>query len=447
MASAVNDAALSFEAMTAPLSEGEPCGPDLDLAGDADYMNFMASGEGVLPASFYVTDPRDPDRGAQPFDRTQIDFKTQYAGIAALSRRTRDLRLIALLAKFRILDRDLAGFVAAVEILSALLEQFWEGVHPQGEDGDFFLRMGAVQSLDDMTPVILPLTYAPLFQHKRLGPISYRAYLVASGETAPRSGEDKPDFTSIRSAFEKDIELAEVIVRRDQLSALAAALARIKTAFVENVGAAEAVAFPRLTELVEKMRALLDSYVVLRDPSAGEKAAEAAPEAEAAAGAAASGEIANFADAAAALGAAAAYFARFEPSNPALLLVRQAEQLIGKSFLDVIRVLIPGHVEEAHFQIGRAHVFDLPIEKLSDFAHIDGPEPADEGIVATFEVTSRDNALQLLAKVSAFYHRAEPSSPISFLVERARSVTGRDFLGLLKDMLPPDALKALDGGK
>ncbi|VTZ28547.1 conserved hypothetical protein [Methylocella tundrae] len=138
---------------------------------------------------------------------------------------------------------------------------------------------------------------------------------------------------------------------------------------------------------------------------------------------------------------------RFEPSNPALLLVRQAEQLIGKSFLDVIRVLIPAHVEETAVQIGRAHVFNLPIERLSDFATVEELDSSDDPISKTFEVTTRDSALQLLARISAFYHQAEPSSPISFLVERARTLTGRDFLGLLKDMLPPDTLKSLDTGK
>jgi type VI secretion system protein ImpA len=54
--------------------------------------------------------------------------------------------------------------------------------------------------------------------------------------------------------------------------------------------------------------------------------------------------------------------------------------------------------------------------------------------------------LQLLAKVGAFYQRVEPSSPVSFWPS-AQTLTGRDFLGLLKDMLPPNALKTLEGGK
>ncbi|VFU09582.1 ImpA family type VI secretion system protein [Methylocella tundrae] len=442
MAIAPHDAALSPEAMTAPLSEAEPCGPDLDLAGDADYMNFMAAGEGLLPATFYS------ERDGAPFDRTQVDFAGEFAKIAGLNDRSRDLRLLVLLAKFRILDKDLPGFLAAVEAIATLLEERWEAVHPQGEYGDFVLRMVAVQSLDDMAPVILPLHYAPLFEHKRFGFLTYRMHLLAAGDAAPRGDEDKLDSSSIKRAFE-EVDVAALIERRDEFKALGRALARIKSAFVEHVGLVNAVAFPKLAPLVENMRALLDAYVVLRDPSAGDAApAPAAAESgEAAAAPASSGDVANFKDAAAALNAVGAYYMRFEPSNPALLLVRQAEQLIGKSFLDVIRVLIPAHVEETAVQIGRAHVFNLPIERLSDFAPVEELDSSDDAISKTFEVTTRDSALQLLARISAFYHQAEPSSPISFLVERARTLTGRDFLGLLKDMLPPDTLKSLDTGK
>ena len=39
--------------LCAPVADGEPCGPDLELAGDADYLNFFAQVEGILPGSFF----------------------------------------------------------------------------------------------------------------------------------------------------------------------------------------------------------------------------------------------------------------------------------------------------------------------------------------------------------------------------------------------------------
>ena len=82
-------------------------------------------------------------------------------------------------------------------------------------------------------------------------------------------------------------------------------------------------------------------------------AAELAPSAGASSHVPSPGASQSFADAAAALAAAAAYFSRNEPSSPALLLVRQAEQLVGKSFLELIRILVPAHAEQAKVQIGK----------------------------------------------------------------------------------------------
>src|SRR3984893_13588894 len=440
-------AALSLEALTAPVSAADPCGQDLDLAGDANYMNFMAPPEGRLPRTFYYPDDDgDPSLRNKPFDRTTVDFASQYEIMAGLIRRSCDLRLVVLLAKFRILDRDLSGVVQALEALALLLEQHWEAVHPLG-GGDFTVRVAIVQSLDDMVPVILPLHYVPFFAHRHAGPVSYRSHLLAEGEAAPRGDEDKLDLALIKRAF-ADVELATLIERRDQFKRLGTALARINAIFVKNIGQAEAVAFQKLAPLAEKIRALLDAHVVTRDPSAGETDASAGAdggtdgETQAIAQV---GDIKSFADAAAALAAIATYFVRFEPSNPALLLVRQAEQLIGKSFLEAIRLLVPSHAETAAVQIVRAQGFNLPLHRLSEFASPEVDTEAPAASETIFTVTTRDGALQLLAKVGAFYQRAEPSSPVSFLTERARTLTGRDFLGLLKDMLPPDALKTLDG--
>lgn len=431
-------AVLSLGSLAEPLPGAEPCGADLELACDEEYASFMAAADGLLPATFFSGED------GRPFDRTTVDFASQYKVIARLGERTRDLRLLVLLAKLRILDRDLAGFTTALEAIAALLDRYWEAVHPRGEAGDFALRMVTVQSLDDMVPVILPLNYAPLFEHRHAGPVSYRSHLLAEGEVAPRGDEDKLDVGSIKRAF-TEADLTALVERRDQLKTIGEALARIRAAFVEKVGRGEAVAFARLQPLVEKIRALLDGQIVLRDPSLGETPADVEAEEGEAEARLVAGDIASLADARAALEAIAGYYERREPSNPALLLVRQAAELVGKSFIDALRVLVPSYVEDVKVQIGTTQVFDLPIERLSEFASIDGTGEDMAADAATFEVTTRDTALQLLKKIGAFYHKAEPSSPVPYLVDRARELAGRDFLGLLREMLPKDTLRTPEG--
>ena len=56
-------------------------------------------------------------------------------------------------------------------------------------------------------------------------------------------------------------------------------------------------------------------------------------------------------------------------------------------------------------------------------------------------VTSRAEALTLLDRVAAHYRSVEPSSPIPLLIDRARSLVGKDFMSLIRTMLPEAVLR------
>src|SRR5207253_4578044 len=120
--------------------------------------------------------------------------------------------------------------------------------------------------------------------------------------------------------------------------------------------------------LLRKMRAFIDPHatVAAQDPDAATD-----PSRRPAMSTAAEISVAplgSIADAKSALAAIADYYAHSEPSSPALPLVRQAHQLIGKSFLEVMTILVPSQVEKAAFQIGTNPVFDLPVSKLSSLS-------------------------------------------------------------------------------
>jgi type VI secretion system protein ImpA len=440
-------AAIEFAALAGPVSDEEPCGPDLDLGGDPDYMNFIARTEGVLPVTFFS----GPE--GKPFDRTSIDFEAEFATIGPLLERTRDVRLLALLAKLFVLNRDLASFVSCIGLIDALLKERWDAVHPQGSDGDFAIRMAAIESLDDMPPVVFPLQYLPLINHRRLGPLSYRSWMIATGEAKPREGEAVLDPAAIETAM-METELPALVGTRDQFQSLQAALRSVRDICVDRTGGERAAKLDKLPGLVDKILALVEGVVVKRDPALATLDPQAS-ESEAGSGAPTTipaGAVASTRDVADALAAIADYFGRFEPSSPALLLVRQAEQLMGKSFLEVMRVLVPNHMEQAAVQIGKdKQIFDLPIERLSAFAEA-VPAPDDEASQATgddvprrLEAKTRGDAIRLLEQIGTYYRIAEPSSPVPFLTDRARSFAERDFLSLLKELLPEGAFKGTSG--
>jgi type VI secretion system protein ImpA len=446
------------ERLSEPLSVEDPCGPDLDLVGDADFLNFMAMAEGLLPKTFFMRNPKEPDSDSKPFNvndeaRGGFDVGAQLKAIANFGERTRDLRLITLAAKFTILNRDISVFVEFVQAIANLLETRWEDVNPKGEDNDFTMRIVAIQSLDDNAPVVFPLMFAPLFEDRRFGPVSFRTWLLVSEEVSPRDEDEKKlDLAQARRAFE-EVAIETLLSRRAQFQNLNESIERICHVLTEQVGYEQAVTFRQLTPVSQKIFALLDAAIAKRDPNLGsagqdisaslETTDRAADHASASlsSSSVANGPITSFADAAAALAAVADYYRRKEPSNPALLLVRQAKDLIGKPFLEVLRILLPRHIDEAVMKIGRTHTFDLPVERLAEFSSASGLEEETE---RTFEVTTREQVLQLLSQVTSFFQNAEPTSPIPLLLERARAMAARDFISLLREILPEDTLKGLN---
>jgi type VI secretion system protein ImpA len=428
-------AEIDLAALISPISESEPCGPDLDLAGDADYMNYVAKAESLLPSSFFS----GPE--GQPFDRSSIDFAAELAAMKPLLADTRDIRLLVLLAKLLILNRDLAGFETAVRAMQELLKEYWDAVHPRGDDGMFNARSAALETLDDLPQVIFPLQYTPLIRHARLGAVSYRHYMIASGEVQAREGEETPDLTAIENAL-MEVDLPELVRVLGSIDALAIALADILTVCIDRAGIEQAPKLERLPGLVGRIRTLLNGVVAKRDPSValaagapveGGEAVAAAPEG--------TGEVRSLADAADALAAIADYFVRKEPSNPALLLVRQAQQLMGKSFVEVMQILVPAHVEQAAIYIGKEQTLQLPIGRLSELVSSSGEWSAANGgdgdqPERRLEANTRADAVRLLDQIGLFYRAAEPSSPLPYLTDRARDLAGRDFLSLLKHVLP-----------
>lgn len=428
---------IDFAALAERVSKDEPCGPDLDLAGDLDYLNYLASAEGKLPASFFS------------IDRSSIDFDAEEKAIAEFLQRTRDIRLLVLSAKFSILNKDLGGFCDGLAAIATLLNDQWDHVHPRGEDGNYSMRMAPLFTLDDLPVVVLPLQYAPLAQTRRSGPISFRTYLVATGEAEAREGEQQMDASSIAQSLSEadEDELAAV---RDSLTTASSALKQIVSISSDRAGYEQAVSLERLPPLVDRMLGLVNGGLPGEAPGNEDdeeivESEDSDPTADAVGGSA--GAVANANNAADALDAVEAYFSRMEPSSPSLLLTRQARQLVGKSFIEAMSVLRPQLLEAASIKMGRSDPFRLPVQQLGgrEGSH-DAPDdngheadPASEGSHSVaYNVQTRAQAVELLKAVESFYKSAEPSSPIPVLIERACSFTSKDFFSLMAEFSPPE---------
>ncbi len=64
----------------------------------------------------------------------------------------------------------------------------------------------------------------------------------------------------------------------------------------------------------------------------------------------------------------------------------------------------------------------------------DGGEAVAESVPG--EIRSRDDAIRVLDRVSEYFRKNEPSSPVPLLLQRAKRLISKDFIEILRDMAP-----------
>lgn len=413
-----------------PVSAESPCGPDLDIEGDVEFLNFLAATEGQLPSSYLA------------FDRNSIDFPTVIATGRKFLERTLDVRLLALLAKLSILDRDLIAFSSWLNATAHLISDHWDGAHPRGEGGAFLARLAQLATFNDGPVVAQPLQNAPLAETQRDGALTFRAQLIALGEAKPRENEIFPDAGAIDKIL-LNCDLADLRRTLEALQKSAGALAQIRKFTLEKVGAGDAVSYEVVEPLIERMIAFVQAGVARRDPSVAPPVAQSGTTEEGAPAPPSASEFASLAEVDAALASALGYFAVSEPSSAAVLLIGQARQLLGKNIYEVMKILAPSYADSARIFVGTEPVFTVPVRNIAATAAPteDQPPPAIQA------ATSRAAALSLVDAAANHLRKVEPSNPAPFLLDRARALASRDFLGLLRELLPEHALSQMrDGG-
>src|SRR5262245_60208074 len=86
---------MGYDLLFEPVSEAEPCGPDLDDVGDEKYLNYVLSVTSRIPERYYRADTD------KPVDRAEIKLKDEVETIGSLLKQTRDVRLLCIEVRFQ----------------------------------------------------------------------------------------------------------------------------------------------------------------------------------------------------------------------------------------------------------------------------------------------------------------------------------------------------------
>jgi type VI secretion system protein ImpA len=444
---------MAIDWLKTTVSDDLPSGPDLAAEDDEAFSAFYYEAEGDLPERYFVPGLRGPSDDFSPgtvFDPRSVPHAKSRETVLALLKRSRDLRLLSLMARQQILAGRLDGFVEAVSGIADLLESQQGSVHPQ-DVGD---RRGTLEELANLTTVQTPLQYLNI---AGAGEVTLRRFLAANKQVDPREGEVGLNAGSMVSNIAVPGNKMAVDAAHRLLTAGAEALTRIRGACIRGDRPFTLGIGPTLDIIAEIQKLIAQGRPDL-EPSS--PTGNAAPVEASDAPALADGggvmadspayvapatpilpaqKVSGQGMAKQALTAIEIYFVRNEPSSAALLLVIQARLLVGKPLIEAIETLLPEDANKTRIDFGPETGFSMSMDRLrllsAELAK-HAPPAADETAMPLPDITSRAEVASWLRGVDEYFRIREPASPIPLLLSRAKAYLDKDFGALISELMP-----------
>ncbi|MBX9735619.1 MAG: type VI secretion system protein TssA [Phycisphaerales bacterium] len=341
------------DSLLKPISETEPCGPD--LRHDGRFMQVLRDAEGS---------PEDPFNNKAAEDPSWREVRD---GCIELLARSRDLRVGVVVVVSEAKLDGFTGLERGLRFLRGCLEQYWDTVHPQldpEDNNDPLMRANTLAALaapmgtmGDTVRLLERVRAIPLSDARQLGKFSLEDFALASGAlTLPEgSSRSKPEVGLIEAALqETDLE---VLQRSQETVDLCVQHAKgVEAAFNSKVKPGLGIDLSALIKMLSDALGHFRRHVGLKTgaPVAGEGGAPAEAGGASVGGLSASGGGPAFSiggavrspkDAAVALDAVCQYYAQAEPSSPVNLIIKCARVCVGKDFLALTALLKPEAVE------------------------------------------------------------------------------------------------------
>lgn len=331
----------SIESLSQPVSEQLPSGENLEY--DPQYLQmeglFQTKGESALEG--------------QEDAKSGPDWKGIEKLADELLGRTRDLRVQVYATIASIHTSGILAFRDNLKLLRIFIEDFWDTVHPQldpADDNDPTLRLNTLQMLNEYSLISMALDRVKLVELKGLGRFGVREVELAQGRETPLEGEAMPDLNVIRQAFASTdpASLQELHAAVDESLDL---LTSIDSAWRERSGEAVGLGFENARKSLQKVAAILADF----SPSGATGADQTGVAAAVAAVSAAprSGVIGSRSDVIRALDRVCEYYSAHEPSSPVPMLLRRAQRLVEKSFMEILEDMVPDGVSQARIVGGK----------------------------------------------------------------------------------------------
>lgn len=321
---------LPVDQLLAPLADHAPCGEDLEYDPAFLALEEMARGKPEQQFGDTVIAAQEPD------------WRQVLENALPLAERTRDLRLAVLLTRAAAHQQGIQGYASGLSLVAGLLEQHWDHVFPAldaDDNNDPTMRLNALAPLADVATGLADLRNAAVGSGRI--PLTVRQVELSAGKAEPHEDEAVPTAEGIAEAL-KAIE-AQTPGVLAALQTPYVELLRIESVLSDHVGSQGPDLKPlqQIVRWLSHVASAAEAGASAETSDTGMDAVAHMDVAPAAGAVSAPGALRNRDDVVRTLDRVCEWIERHEPTNPAPLLIRRAQRLMSKNFLDIIRDLAP----------------------------------------------------------------------------------------------------------
>ncbi|MDB5828947.1 MAG: type secretion-associated protein ImpA family, partial [Variovorax sp.] len=256
------------DALQLPINEASPSGDDLEY--DPAFTALASLAQGKAEQQF----------GDTVIPAVEPDWRQVAEQADAMLRRSKDVRAAMLLLRAATRLDGMPGFAAGLGLLTALLDTFWDGIHPKldaDDDNDPTMRLNALMPLTDDAMVLRDLYDARVGISRGVGAIRVRDIAIAHNLLGAMGSDPTYSAAQIQGALE-EIH-AENPAALQALLAVRTSIAALQKLLDERTGRSDALDLDRLRGLGNLLHKVASSATGSPAPDA----AEGAPDSEVAA--------------------------------------------------------------------------------------------------------------------------------------------------------------------
>lgn len=322
-----------YQWLLEPVSEASPAGENLEF--DPEFYQLEVA----------ATPTEEREYGDFVVAANDVDWRQVLLDSTRLLKRTRDLRLLVLWHQAAVSGHGIGGLAAGFHVIRVWLETLWPTLHPELEGTDSTARWLCIAATSLNDGLFGIWRRSNLIASRTLT-MSVKDFSAAVNRNSPQGA---PGVDQIQAFLRDQPEIAQATMNDvksiraqiQQIDEIASAFGTGEAAlnfepFVRVLGEIEYVFAPTLPQDAEAPTAASEND----QPTSLEAAVSMAPQAPSHSG------CHDRSDAVRMIDVICQYYARHEPSHPAPIFLRRAQRMMQMDFMEIMKELLPGSIEQ-----------------------------------------------------------------------------------------------------